>query len=81
MEDKIEQTTPDTLGLIQIADGVYCKLNKVVADVDIVDAFGNPLENDGVKQAPHSRVELSGEELAGLELPIQSIANKIYLAE
>ncbi len=77
-ENNNNSTTSENLTLIQIIDGAYCRVNKVIADVDIVDVNGNPLEKDGVKQAPHSRIELGSEELAGLVLPVQRVAEKVF---
>lgn len=68
----------ENLGLIKIGDNVYCRVNSVKVDCDIVDANGNPLEKDGVIQAPHSHIELSGADLVGLDLPVQVVANKVY---
>ena len=51
---------------------------KDAVDCDIVDANGNLLEKDGVKQAPHSHIELTGSDLVGLDLPVQVVANKVY---
>ena len=68
----------ENLGLIKIGEGVFCRVNKVVVDCDIVDANGNLLEKDGVKQAPHSCIELTGSDLVGLDLPVQVVANKVY---
>ena len=68
----------ENLGLIKIGEGVFCRVNSVVVDCDIVDANGNPLEKDGVKQAPHSCIELTGSDLVGLDLPVQVVANKVY---
>ena len=68
----------ENLGLIKIGDGVFCRVNNVVVDCDIVDANGNLLEKDGVKQAPHSHIELTGSDLVGLDLPVQVVANKVY---
>ena len=50
---------------------------EVVINKD-VDANGNPLEKDGVIQAPHSHIELSGADLVGLDLPVQVVANKVF---
>lgn len=68
----------ENLGLIKIGDNVYCRVNSVKVDCDIVDANGNPLEKNGVKQAPHSHIELSGADLVGLDLPVQVVANKVF---
>lgn len=68
----------ENLGLIKIGEGVFCRVNNVVVDCDIVDANGNLLEKDGVKQAPHSHIELTGSDLVGLDLPVQVVANKVY---
>ncbi len=67
----------ESLGLIAVGDGVYCKVNKVLVDCDIVDEQGNALECNGIKQSPHSQVELNGSDLVGLELPIQNVTDKI----
>ena len=74
----MENETSENLGLIKIGDDVYCRVNSVKVDCDIVDANGNPLEKNGVKQAPHSEIELNVSDLAGLELPVQIVANKVY---
>lgn len=74
----MENQTMENLGLIKIGEGVFCRVNNVVVDCDIVDANGNLLEKDGVKQAPHSHIELSGADLVGLDLPVQVVANKVY---
>lgn len=74
----MENQTMENLGLIKIGEGVFCRVNNVVVDCDIVDANGNPLEKDGVKQAPHSHIELTGSDLVGLDLPVQVVANKVY---
>ena len=36
------------------------------------------LEKDGFTQSPDSIIELSGAELAGLELTVQAVADHIY---
>ena len=41
-------------------------------------AVPNNYEKDGVKQAPHSCIELTGSDLVGLDLPVQVVANKVY---
>lgn len=74
----MENQTMENLGLIKIGEGVFCRVNNVVVDCDIVDANGNLLEKDGVKQAPHSCIELTGSDLVGLDLPVQVVANKVY---
>ena len=74
----MENQTMENLGLIKIGESVFCRVNNVVVDCDIVDANGNPLEKDGVKQAPHSCIELTGSDLVGLDLPVQVVANKVY---
>jgi len=74
----MENQTMENLGLIKIGEGVFCRVNNVVVDCDIVDANGNLLEKDGVKQAPHSHIELTGSDLVGLDLPVQVVANKVY---
>ena len=74
----MENQTMENLGLIKIGEGVFCRVNNVVVDCDIVDANGNLLEKDGVKQAPNSCIELSGSDLVGLDLPVQVVANKVY---
>ena len=74
----MENQTIENLGLIKIGEGVFCRVNNVVVDCDIVDANGNLLEKDGVKQAPHSHIELTGSDLVGLDLPVQVVANKVY---
>lgn len=68
----------DNLGLIQIADGVYARVNRVLVYVDVVDADGNMLSANGIVQSPDSLIELTGADLAGLDLPVQSVADKIY---
>lgn len=63
---------------IQIAEGVYARINKVVVDCDLVDGSGAPLEAGGFAQSPHSIITLAGSDLAGTELNVQAVANKIY---
>lgn len=70
-------TTPE-LGLINIGGGAFCRVKKVTVICDITDADGNMLERDGFTQSPDSIIELSGAELAGLELPVQAVADHIY---
>lgn len=68
----------DTLGLIDMGGGRFCRVKKVTVVCDITDADGNPLEKDGFVQSPDSVIELTGAELAGLELPVQAVADKIF---
>ena len=68
----------DTLGLIDMGGGAFCRVKKVTVVCDITDADGNPLEKDGFVQSPDSIIELTGAELAGLELPVQAVADKIF---
>ena len=70
-------TTPE-LGLINIGGGAFCLVKKVTVVCDITDAEGNMLERDGFTQSPDSIIELTGADLAGLELPVQAVANKIF---
>ena len=72
------ETQGAALAPIQIAEGVFARVNKVKVVCDITDADGNMLENGGFVQSPDSIIELSGAELAGLELPVQTVADKIY---
>lgn len=72
-----QENTPE-LGLINIGGGAFCRVKKVKVVCDITDADGNMLENGGFVQSPDSIIELSGAELAGLELPVQTVADKIY---
>lgn len=66
------------LAPIQIADGVYARVNKVVVDCDLVDADGKAIEAGGFAQSPHSIITLTGDDLAGTELNVQAVADKIY---
>ena len=70
-------TTPE-LGLINIGGGAFCRVKSVRVVCDITDADGNLLERDGFTQSPDSIIELTGAELAGLELPVQAVADKIF---
>lgn len=63
---------------IQIAEGVYARVNSVVVDCDLVDGSGAPLEAGGFAQSPHSIITLAGSDLAGTDLNVQAVANKIY---
>lgn len=66
------------LAPIQIAEGVYARVNKVVVDCDLVDESGAPIEAGGFAQSPNSIITLTGDDLAGMELNVQAVANKIY---
>lgn len=66
------------LAPIQIADGVYARVNKVVVDCDLVDANGRAIEAGSFIQSPNSIITLSGDDLAGTELNVQAVADKIY---
>lgn len=72
------QTQGAELAPIQIAAGVYARVNKVVVDCDLVDGSGTPLEAGGFTQSPNSIITLAGSDLAGTELNVQAVANKIY---
>lgn len=67
-----------TLAPIQIAEGVFARVNKVVVDCDLVDESGAPIEAGGFVQSPNSIITLTGDDLAGTELNVQAVANKIY---
>lgn len=67
-----------TLAPIQIAEGVYARVNKVIVDCDLVDESGVPIEAGGFVQSPNSIITLTGDDLAGTELNVQAVANKIY---
>ncbi len=67
-----------TLAPIQIAEGVFARVNKVVVDCDLVDESGAPIEAGGFAQSPNSIITLTGDDLAGMELNVQAVADKIY---
>lgn len=73
-----ENESGAALAPIQIAEGVYARVNKVVVDCDLVDAGGAPIEAGGFVQSPHSIITLTGDDLAGTELNVQAVADKIY---
>ena len=68
----------DTLGLIDMGGGRFCRVKKVTVVCDITDADGNMLERDGFTQSPGSIIELSGAELEGVVLPGATVAGKIF---
>ena len=76
-EENLQESMPE-LGLIDIGSGAYCRVKSVRVICDITDADGNMLTRDGFTQSPDSIIELEGSDLAGLELPVQIVANKIY---
>ena len=73
-----ENNTAPELGLIKISKDVYAEVEYVMARINLKDAEGKPLEKDGFTQSPGSVIELTGAELAGLELPVQAVADKIF---
>lgn len=72
------ETQGATLAPIQIAEGVYARVNKVIVDCDLVDESGAPIEAGGFAQSPNSIITLTGDDLAGTELNVQAVADKIY---
>ena len=72
------ETQGAALAPIQIAEGVFARVNKVIVDCDLVDSSGAPIEAGGFVQSPNSIITLTGDDLAGTELNVQAVANKIY---
>lgn len=72
------ETQGAALAPIQIAEGVFARVNKVVVDCDLVDSSGAPIEAGGFAQSPNSIITLTGDDLAGTELNVQAVADKIY---